>query len=177
MFMCSCITFLSLFIETMCYWDWIAEFLLGAVRNIACMHLYLVSNSDYFTMTVATTLFKWPTFSSLICCSCFLVLCLLSIITAIYLTSKWYFQVVSEYRKRGIEFLLQAINHPTYLEDLTGLTEYRSRLTLLNWLGWWDRWLQWWWWWLCWNIIFFTHFLTVLLSFVQNEIKAASFFF
>lgn len=31
--------------------------------------------------------------------------------------------VVSEYRKRGMEFVLQAINHPTYLEDLTGLTE------------------------------------------------------
>ncbi|KAF5742336.1 hypothetical protein HS088_TW09G00380 [Tripterygium wilfordii] len=31
--------------------------------------------------------------------------------------------VVSEYQKRGMEFLLQAINHPTYLEDLTGLTE------------------------------------------------------
>lgn len=31
--------------------------------------------------------------------------------------------VVSEYRKRGMEFILQAINHPTYLEDLTGLTE------------------------------------------------------
>ncbi|KAF5729165.1 ubiquitin-like modifier-activating enzyme atg7-like [Tripterygium wilfordii] len=31
--------------------------------------------------------------------------------------------VVSEYRKRGTDFLLQAINHPTYLEDLTGLTE------------------------------------------------------
>ncbi|KAK9064282.1 hypothetical protein SSX86_015662 [Deinandra increscens subsp. villosa] len=31
--------------------------------------------------------------------------------------------VVSEYRKRGLEFVLQAINHPTYLEDLTGLTE------------------------------------------------------
>ncbi|XP_076957062.1 ubiquitin-like modifier-activating enzyme atg7 [Bidens hawaiensis] len=31
--------------------------------------------------------------------------------------------VVSEYRKRGLEFILQAINHPTYLEDLTGLTE------------------------------------------------------
>jgi len=33
------------------------------------------------------------------------------------------FQVVSEYRRRGLEFILQAINHPTYLEDLTGLTE------------------------------------------------------
>ncbi|KAK6932667.1 THIF-type NAD/FAD binding fold [Dillenia turbinata] len=31
--------------------------------------------------------------------------------------------VVSEYRKRGMEFIIQAINHPTYLEDLTGLTE------------------------------------------------------
>ncbi|KAE8728360.1 ThiF family protein isoform 3 [Hibiscus syriacus] len=31
--------------------------------------------------------------------------------------------VVSEYRKRGMEFILQAINHPTYLEDVTGLTE------------------------------------------------------
>ncbi|ONK70021.1 uncharacterized protein A4U43_C05F29420 [Asparagus officinalis] len=31
--------------------------------------------------------------------------------------------VVSEYRSRGMEFILQAINHPTYLEDLTGLTE------------------------------------------------------
>lgn len=34
--------------------------------------------------------------------------------------------VVSEYRKKGIEFLLQAINHPTYLEDLTGLTELKE---------------------------------------------------
>ncbi len=33
-------------------------------------------------------------------------------------------QVVTEYRKRGKEFLLQAINHPSYLEDLTGLTEF-----------------------------------------------------
>ncbi|KAK9267564.1 hypothetical protein L1049_009992 [Liquidambar formosana] len=31
--------------------------------------------------------------------------------------------VVSEYQKRGMDFILQAINHPTYLEDLTGLTE------------------------------------------------------
>ncbi|KAK1558709.1 hypothetical protein Q3G72_023034 [Acer saccharum] len=34
--------------------------------------------------------------------------------------------VVSEYRKRGVEFLLQAINHPTYLEDVTGLTELKN---------------------------------------------------
>ncbi|XP_070044327.1 ubiquitin-like modifier-activating enzyme atg7 [Nicotiana tomentosiformis] len=31
--------------------------------------------------------------------------------------------VVSEYQTRGMDFILQAINHPTYLEDLTGLTE------------------------------------------------------
>lgn len=31
--------------------------------------------------------------------------------------------VVSEYQKRGMEFILDAINHPTYLEDVTGLTE------------------------------------------------------
>ncbi|KAF3334964.1 ubiquitin-like modifier-activating enzyme atg7 isoform X1 [Carex littledalei] len=31
--------------------------------------------------------------------------------------------VVTEYRQRGLEFMLQAINQPTYLEDLTGLTE------------------------------------------------------
>lgn len=33
------------------------------------------------------------------------------------------FQVISEYRKRGMEFVLQAINQPTYLEDLTGITD------------------------------------------------------
>lgn len=32
-------------------------------------------------------------------------------------------QVVEEYEKRGLDFILEAINHPTYLEDLTGLTE------------------------------------------------------
>ena len=31
--------------------------------------------------------------------------------------------MVAEYRKREMEFILEAINHPTYLEDLTGLTE------------------------------------------------------
>ncbi|XAR66561.1 Molybdopterin-synthase adenylyltransferase [Bertholletia excelsa] len=31
--------------------------------------------------------------------------------------------VVSKYRERGLDFVLEAINHPTYLEDLTGLTE------------------------------------------------------
>ncbi|XP_050368472.1 ubiquitin-like modifier-activating enzyme atg7 [Argentina anserina] len=37
--------------------------------------------------------------------------------------------VVSEYRKRGMDFILQAINHPTYLEDVTGLTELMKTAT------------------------------------------------
>ncbi|KAL5576554.1 hypothetical protein UlMin_018253 [Ulmus minor] len=40
--------------------------------------------------------------------------------------------VVSEYRKRGMEFILQAINHPTYLEDLTGLTELMKSASSFN---------------------------------------------
>jgi hypothetical protein len=32
-------------------------------------------------------------------------------------------QVLSEYRSRGLDFVMQVINEPTYLEDLTGLTE------------------------------------------------------
>lgn len=32
-------------------------------------------------------------------------------------------QVVSEYEKRGLDFIVEAINHPTYLEDITGLTQ------------------------------------------------------
>ncbi|KAJ7947077.1 ubiquitin-like modifier-activating enzyme atg7 [Quillaja saponaria] len=40
--------------------------------------------------------------------------------------------VVSEYRNRGMEFILQAINHPTYLEDLTGLTELMKSATLFT---------------------------------------------
>lgn len=31
--------------------------------------------------------------------------------------------VLSEYRSRGMDFVMQVINEPTYLEDLTGLTE------------------------------------------------------
>ncbi|GER24493.1 ubiquitin-like modifier-activating enzyme ATG7 [Striga asiatica] len=31
--------------------------------------------------------------------------------------------VVTEYRRKGLDFVLEAINHPTYLEDLTGLTD------------------------------------------------------
>jgi len=38
-------------------------------------------------------------------------------------------QVVSEYRNRGMEFILEAINHPTYLEDVTGLTELMKSAT------------------------------------------------
>lgn len=32
-------------------------------------------------------------------------------------------QVLSEYRRRGTDFVMQVINEPTYLEDLTGLTD------------------------------------------------------
>lgn len=41
-------------------------------------------------------------------------------------------QVVAEYRKRGMDFILQAINHPTYLEDLTGLTELMKSASSFN---------------------------------------------
>lgn len=34
--------------------------------------------------------------------------------------------MVSEYREKGNSFILEAINHPTYLEDLTGLTELKK---------------------------------------------------
>lgn len=37
-----------------------------------------------------------------------------------------YSQVVSEYKNRGLDFVLEAINHPSYLEDLTGLTELQK---------------------------------------------------
>ncbi|XP_026412711.1 ubiquitin-like modifier-activating enzyme atg7 isoform X2 [Papaver somniferum] len=40
--------------------------------------------------------------------------------------------VVSEYRRRGMDFVLQAINHPTYLEDLTGLTELMKSMNTLD---------------------------------------------
>ncbi|KAK7404257.1 hypothetical protein VNO78_05000 [Psophocarpus tetragonolobus] len=40
--------------------------------------------------------------------------------------------VVSAYRNQGMDFILQAINHPTYLEDLTGLTELMKSATLLS---------------------------------------------
>ncbi|OAY82731.1 Ubiquitin-like modifier-activating enzyme atg7 [Ananas comosus] len=43
--------------------------------------------------------------------------------------------VVSEYRKRGTDFIIQAINHPTYLEDITGLTEQKKSASsfLVDW--------------------------------------------
>lgn len=41
-------------------------------------------------------------------------------------------QVVLEFKRRGIEFVLQAINHPTYLEDLTGLTELMESAKSFN---------------------------------------------
>lgn len=36
------------------------------------------------------------------------------------------FQIVSEFQKNGMDFILKAINPPTYLEDLTGLTELKK---------------------------------------------------
>lgn len=35
-------------------------------------------------------------------------------------------QVLAEYKKRGFEFLLEAFNNPTYLEDLTGLSQLHA---------------------------------------------------
>ncbi|KAJ8552033.1 hypothetical protein K7X08_028476 [Anisodus acutangulus] len=43
--------------------------------------------------------------------------------------------VVSEYQTKGMDFILQAINHPTYLEDLTGLTELMKSVGSFT-LGW-----------------------------------------
>ncbi|CAH2046260.1 unnamed protein product, partial [Thlaspi arvense] len=40
--------------------------------------------------------------------------------------------VVSEYREKGNSFILEAINHPTYLEDLTGLTELKKAANSFN---------------------------------------------
>ncbi|XP_062215087.1 ubiquitin-like modifier-activating enzyme atg7 isoform X2 [Phragmites australis] len=34
--------------------------------------------------------------------------------------------VLSEYRRRGLDFVVQAINHPTYLKDLTGITDLKK---------------------------------------------------
>lgn len=45
--------------------------------------------------------------------------------------------IVSEYRARGIDFVLEAINQPTYLEDLTGLTELMNLAKHFN-LDWED---------------------------------------
>lgn len=57
-------------------------------------------------------------------CEVFLVFaCILNIRMISFLFFFLNFQVLSEYRARGMDFILQAINHPTYLEDLTGLTE------------------------------------------------------
>ncbi|ERN17575.1 ubiquitin-like modifier-activating enzyme atg7 isoform X1 [Amborella trichopoda] len=40
--------------------------------------------------------------------------------------------VVSEYRRRELEFVIQALNHPNYLEDLTGLTELMDKARSFN---------------------------------------------
>ncbi|KAK9706772.1 hypothetical protein RND81_07G150700 [Saponaria officinalis] len=40
--------------------------------------------------------------------------------------------VVSEFEKNGMDFIMKAINHPTYLEDLTGLTELQKSANLFE---------------------------------------------
>lgn len=40
--------------------------------------------------------------------------------------------VISEYQKRGLDFVLQAINTPMYLEDRTGLTELKKSADSFN---------------------------------------------
>lgn len=46
--------------------------------------------------------------------------------------------MVAEYQKRGLDFVLQAINQPTYLEDITGLTELMKSAGSFQ-LGWDDE--------------------------------------
>ncbi|XP_010529195.1 PREDICTED: ubiquitin-like modifier-activating enzyme atg7 isoform X2 [Tarenaya hassleriana] len=40
--------------------------------------------------------------------------------------------VITEYRRKGKSFILEAINHPTYLEDLTGLTQLKTDANSFN---------------------------------------------
>jgi len=97
------------------------------------MHLYLVSNTDYFRMTVATTLFKWPTFSS------FVVL-----VFWFFVYFPLYLQSIS--RSNDIFRLYQNIGKEelsSCFKQLTILLIWRislgsqncSRLTLVNWTG------------------------------------------
>ncbi|EYU28077.1 hypothetical protein ABFS82_13G097300 [Erythranthe guttata] len=46
--------------------------------------------------------------------------------------------VVEEYEKGGLDFILEAINHPTYLEDITGLTELMKSAASFQ-IGWDDE--------------------------------------
>ncbi|EPS63771.1 hypothetical protein M569_11013, partial [Genlisea aurea] len=43
------------------------------------------------------------------------------------------YAVVDEYRKRGLDFVVEAMSNPTYLEDLTGLTSLNSSSAHLDW--------------------------------------------
>jgi ubiquitin-like modifier-activating enzyme ATG7 len=40
--------------------------------------------------------------------------------------------VIQEYRDKGSEFLINAFNNPSYLEDLTGLTQMKQQTTDLD---------------------------------------------
>jgi len=41
--------------------------------------------------------------------------------------------VVNEYKSKGVDFLLQAFNSPTYLEDITGLTKMKQESEDVQW--------------------------------------------
>ncbi|KAG2599054.1 ubiquitin-like modifier-activating enzyme atg7 isoform X2 [Panicum virgatum] len=43
--------------------------------------------------------------------------------------------VLSEYRRRGLDFVMQAINYPTYLKDLTGISDSKRADTCPKMLG------------------------------------------
>lgn len=46
--------------------------------------------------------------------------------STVYSPGMWFDQVVNKYREGGMEFVLEVLNRPNYLEDLTGLTELLS---------------------------------------------------
>jgi ubiquitin-like modifier-activating enzyme ATG7 len=41
-------------------------------------------------------------------------------------------QIINEYKKRGVEFLLEVLNKPTLLEDLTGLTQMKQEAAKID---------------------------------------------
>jgi len=43
--------------------------------------------------------------------------------------------ILEEFNKRGIEFLLEAFNNPSYLENLTGLAQMSKENVDIEWVG------------------------------------------